>query len=350
MKRRGDGPMVPPHPQSGRERVSTMREPHIRRARGASAFFAALLLAAAARAEELPVAARPIEDLKAVFGTVESVKTAPARARIGGTLGELSIVEGERVEAGKKLARVNDPKLALQIAALEAKVRSLEAQRELADTELKRARELRTTGAGSQARLDSAESNLGVVQGQLAAAVAERAVVVQQQSEGDVVAPVSGRVLRIKAINGTVMMSGESVAEIATDTYVLRITVPERHARFMRAGGRVLVGDRGLAEDQPLREGRIRLVYPEMRDGRVVADAEVAGLGDYFVGERTRVFVAAGTRTAIVIPPAYIIRRFGLSFVRLKAGGEIVVQPGSPAEGGIEILSGLEAGDVLVRP
>ena len=317
---------------------------------GVAAFAAALLLGAGAWAEELRIAPRPIEDLKAVFGTVESVKTAPARARIGGTLSDLSIVEGERVEAGKKLARVNDPKLALQITALEAKVRSLAAQRELADTELKRARELRTTGAATQARLDAAETNLDVVRGQLAAAQAERAVVVQQQVEGDVIAPVSGRVLKVKAINGTVVMSGETIAEIATDTYVLRITVPERHARFMRAGGRVLVGERGLAEDQPVREGRIRLVYPEMRDGRVVADAEVSGLGDYFVGERTRVFVAAGTRSAIVIPPAYIVRRFGLAFVRLKAGGEVVVQPGPPAEGGLEILSGLRAGDVLVRP
>ncbi|MBL8665573.1 MAG: efflux RND transporter periplasmic adaptor subunit [Candidatus Odyssella sp.] len=317
---------------------------------GSAAVVAALLLGGAARAEEFAVAPRPIEDLKAVFGTVESVKTAPARARIGGTLADLAIVEGERIEAGRKLARVNDPKLALQISALDAKVRSLEAQRELADTELKRARELRATGAATQARLDAAETALDVVRGQLAAAVAERAVVVQQQAEGDVIAPVSGRVLKVKAVNGTVVMPGETIVEIATDTYVLRITVPERHARFMRAGGRVLVGERGLAEDQPLREGRIRLVYPEMRDGRVVADAEVSGLGDYFVGERTRVFVAAGTRPAIVIPPAYVIRRFGLAFVRLKSGGDVVVQPGAPAEGGVEILSGLRAGDVLVRP
>mgnify|MGYP002401599395 CR=1 FL=1 len=329
-------------------RVASMRDRNIRA--GGAAFLVALLFGAAAQAEEFAVAPRQIEDLKAVFGTVESVKTAPARARIGGTLSDLTIVEGERVEAGRKLARVNDPKLALQIAALEAKVRSLDAQRELADTELKRARELRSTGAATQARLDAAETNLDVVRGQHAAAVAERAVVVQQQAEGDVIAPVSGRILKVKAINGTVMMSGETVAEIATDTYVLRITVPERHARFMRAGGRVMVGERGLAEDQPLREGRIRLVYPEMRDGRVVADAEVSGLGDYFVGERTRVFVATGTRPAIVIPPAYIIRRFGLAFVRLKSGGEVVVQPGMPAEGGVEILSGLQAGDVLVRP
>lgn len=321
-----------------------------RKSGAALVFAAALLLGGAARGEELTVTPRPIEDLKAVFGTVESVKTAPARARIGGTLDDLALVEGAHVAAGQKLARIVDPKLALQIAALDAKVRSLESQRELAETELRRTRELRATGAATQARLDAAETNVDVVRGQLAAAVAERAVVVQQQSEGDVVAPVAGRVLKVKAINGTVVISGETIVEIATDTYVLRINVPERHARFMREGGRVLVGERGLAEDQPVREGRIRLVYPEMRDGRVVADAEVAGLGDYFVGERTRVFVATGTRAAIVIPPAYLIRRFGLAFVRLKAGGEVVVQPGPSVTGGIEILAGLQAGDVLVQP
>jgi RND family efflux transporter MFP subunit len=322
-----------------------------RRALAASAFAAAaLLFGAAPRAEEFAVAHRPIEDLKAVFGTVESVKTAPARARIGGTLYDLALIEGAHVTAGQKLARVVDPKLPLQIAALEAKVRSLESQRELAETELKRARDLRATGAATQARLEAAETNVDVVRGQLAAAVAERAVVVQQQAEGDIVAPVAGRVLKVKAINGTVVMSGETIVEIATDTYVLRIMVPERHARFMKEGGRILVGERGLAEDQPLREGRIRLVYPEMRDGRVVADADVSGLGDYFVGERTRVFVGAGTRQAIVIPPAYVVRRFGLAFVRLKSGGDVVVQPGPPTEGGIEILSGLRDGDVLVLP
>jgi RND family efflux transporter MFP subunit len=315
----------------------------------------ALAWAQSALAQEFLVQPRTVEDLKAVFGTVESVKTAPARARIGGTLGALEVVEGARVAAGQKLARVDDPKLKLQIAALDAKIKSLEAQRELAETELARAKELRATGAATQARLDAAQTSLDVLRGSLAAAAAERAVVVQQQSEGDVVAPVAGRVLKIKAINGTVVLPGETVIEIATDTYVLRISVPERHARFIRPGGRVLVGERGLADrsagdDQALREGKIRQVYPEMRDGRVVADAEVSGLGDYFVGERTRVYVAAGTRRVIVVPPQYLIRRFGLAFVRLKAGGEIVVQAGQPVEGGIEILAGLEAGDVLVRP
>jgi membrane fusion protein, multidrug efflux system len=70
--------------------------------------------------------------------------------------------------------------------------------------------------------------------------------------------------------------------------------LPERHARFMRAGDAVQIGARGLEDEGAKREGRVRLVYPEIEGGRVIADVEVPALGDYFVGERTRVYVNTG--------------------------------------------------------
>ena len=45
------------------------------------------------------------------------------------------------------------------------------------------------------------------------------------------------------------------------------------------------------AEGGPRREGRIVKVYPELDGGRVIADAEVDGLGDFFVGERVPVWI-----------------------------------------------------------
>jgi len=53
-------------------------------------------------AAEFPVERREIADIKAVFATVESIRTAPARTRIGGTIDELSIREGDRVEVGMR--------------------------------------------------------------------------------------------------------------------------------------------------------------------------------------------------------------------------------------------------------
>jgi hypothetical protein len=60
-----------------------------------------------------------------------------------------------------------------------------------------------------------------------------------------------------------------------------------------------------------------------------------------------------------VVPAAYVTTRFGIDYVRLSRDGDkttdVVVQRGraTPRQGmpdGLEILSGLTAGDVLVQP
>jgi len=301
---------------------------------------------------EYAVTVREVPDRKAVFGTVQSVDVVSARARIGGTVRGLSVDEGTLVSAGQTIATVEDPKLGLQMAAVDARIRSLEAQKQLAQVELERLSALRKSGTISQARLDEAQTNLNVVAGNLAALIAERAVVAESLAEGAVLAPTDGRVLHVPVTEGSVILPGEAVAVVAAERYVLRIELPERHARFMREGDTVLVGARGLAADagNNLRSGRITKVYPELSNGRVIADAEVDDLGDYFVGERTRVYVATGRRPAIVIPDDFLLRRYGVRYAIVKDEGEVMVQPGRQIEDGIEILSGLRPGDILVKP
>lgn len=305
----------------------------------------------ASRAQEITVQEQMVDDLKAVFASVASLDTTLARSRIGGTITGLAVDEGSRVEEGQLLARVEDPKLALDIAALDSRIKSAQAEVELATIERKRISTLRRKGTVSQAALDSAETALSVATGTLAALRAERAQVVERQAEGDVLAPKPGRVLRVPVTDREVILAGETVAVIAAQDYVLRLHLPERHARFLKEGDPVLVGARGLAvDDKGLREGRVRQVYPELERGRVVADVTAEGLGDYFVGERTRVYVATGKRPAIVVPADYLVVRSGVTYARIAGLGDTVVQPGLPVQGGIEILSGLRPGDVLVKP
>jgi RND family efflux transporter MFP subunit len=258
--------------------------------------------------------------------------------------------EGDAVAAGQVIALIEDAKHPLQLAALDARLGALAAQRRQAMQELERTRALRVTGAATQARLEDAQTALDVIEGQIAATEAERAVLVQQQREGEVLAPQAGRVLRVRGTAGAVVMPGEAIATIATDRYVLRLRLPERHARFLKQGDPVRVGARGLAAGAALGEGRITLVYPELQQGQVVADAEVAGLGDFFVGERVAVTIQADRRPAILIPRAFLLAGPGIDLVQVEGRGLVPVQRG-PARGErIEILSGLAAGDVLVRP
>jgi membrane fusion protein, multidrug efflux system len=316
----------------------------------------ALCLAAAmatplpAAAETLVVHASNVPDEKAIVATVEPVHELTARARIGGTVASLSIKEGDRVAAGAEIAVIADEKLVLQRQALDSRIESQQSQRDKAKADYDRSLELQKRGVSTQVQVDAAKTALDVAERTLEAMQSDRDVLLQQMKEGAVLAPGAGRVLRAPVSEGSVALPGETIATIAEDHYILRLQLPERHARFMRAGDVVKIGARGFAEDGAHTEGRIRLVYPEIQGGRVIADVEAQGIGDYFVGERTRVYVSTGERRAIVVPRAYVYRRAGVDFAKLKDGAEVVVQLGSGDDKSVEILAGLKDGDEIVTP
>lgn len=305
------------------------------------------------------VSEQDVADLKSVLATVRSKKVVEARVRTPGTVATLDIVEGQHVEPGQVLGLVADPKIALRLRAADAQIVALQSRLATAKAELERTTELLKRGVAPQARLDQAKTAFDVVTNELAAARSEKAVIEKQAEEGQVLAPAAGRILRVPVTEGSVVMAGEGIATIAANEYLLRIEVPERHARFMRKGDALKFGKRGLGpDDTSVAEGRIVQVYPEIQNGRVVADAEVTGLGDYFVGERVLAWISAGTRRSLTVPRALIVQRHGLDYVRVAAAGkpvDVAVQLGQAAVGDaaspmVEVLAGVAAGDKLVKP
>ncbi len=231
-------------------------------------------LAGMAQAGEVAVSVTERPDLKAVFGQVESRDLVPARARIGGTITALAVEEGSAVKAGDVIATVVDDKLALQLSATDARIKALEAERDNAKVELDRAVKLLASGVVPKTRVDQLQTLYDVLTNQIAAAKADRSVLQQQQSEGNVLAPAPGRVLSVPVTRGSVIMPGETVARIAGGGYFLRLSLPERHAARIKEGDEVLVGSRGVTElADPAQAGRghVVKVYPEIDVGRVLA-------------------------------------------------------------------------------
>jgi len=308
--------------------------------------------------ETFVVAPKTVADEKAVFATVESASVVPARARIGGTVVELAVKEGDAVKQGQVVAIIGDEKLALQMKSLDAQIAGLEAQFAQAQADLTRGEDLFSRGTIPKTRLDEARTAFNVASNALKARTAERSVIQQQVTEGGVLAPTTGRVLKVPVTTGTVILSGETVATVAEQNFVLRLRVPERHARFLKAGDPVRIDGEELGKNGA-QFGTIRLVYPQIEDGRVIADAAVASLGDYFVGERIRVWVSVGERSSFIVPGSFIITRFGIDYARIrndaKTLNDVPVQrgralPRPEMPDALEILSGLKAGDVLVQP
>lgn len=328
------------------------------RSRMVVAALLALMMRPALADESFAVAPTTIADEKAVFATVESANVVPARARIGGTVAQLSVKEGDRVSQGQVVAIVGDDKLVLQMKSLDAQISGLEAQLTQTQSDLARAEDLFSRGTIPKTRLDETRTAFNVATNAHRARIAERSVLEQQLAEGKVLAPAAGRVLKVPVTAGTVILPGEPVATIAEQNFVLRLRVPERHARFLKAGDPVRIDGEELGKGGA-QFGTIKLVYPQIEDGRVVADAEVAGLGDYFVSERIRVWISGGERSGFLVPASFIVTRFGIDYARVrqdeKAAIDVPVQrgrelPRPDMPDALEILSGLRPGDVLVRP
>ncbi len=322
---------------------------------------AAATVSQATFAADFLVRATTVVEMKVVFGEVESRTVVPARARIGGTIREIRISEGSEIKEGDVIGVVVDDKIALQLAAADAKIAALESQLTNARTELERARQLVTQGVATQSRLDAARTALEVATNQVVAAEADKAVIAQGAREGDVLAPASGRVLTVPVTAGSVILAGEAIARIATGPYYLRLSLPERHAAEIAEGAAVEVEARGRAQASEKSEatvrGKIVKVYPEIADGRVIADVDVSGIGSYFVNERTLVSIPVGKRSVLAVPPNAVTSLHGIDYVRLAAGSgpmDVAVILGATLESQgetlVEILTGLKDGDRIVLP
>ncbi len=323
----------------------------------------ATVLPASARAAEVDAKAVIIPETKAVFGQVQSRTVVPARARIGGTVREIRIREGSEVTEGQVVAVIVDDKIALELAAAQARIDALKSQLENARIELERAQQLLQRGVAAQSRLDQAKTQFDVVVNQMAAAEADKSVIEQRAREGEVLAPATGRVLTVPVTEGSVLLPGEQIARIATGRYYLRLSLPERHAAEIVEGATVAIGQRGLSATatggmESAREGRIAKVYPEIASGRVIADVEVSEIGDYFVNERTLVWIPVGTRTVIAAPHAAVRTRHGVDYIRIATGqgeqdvavilGETIL--GNDEDPMVEVLTGLREGDRVILP
>lgn len=317
---------------------------------------AGLCLAVAAMAADAPFVVGLIEarDEKPVFATVETPTVLPARVRTGGTIASLSVREGDLVRQGQVIAVLTDRKLAEQIAALDAGIAGLKVQAAQAQAELDRNAPLFDNGVTSKTAMDQLRTQAALAASALKARQAERAALDEQIAQGRVLAPATGRILTVPVAVGTVMMGGETVATMTTDKRVIRLQVPESNAKTLAVGDMVRVEGGGAP---------IALIYPHVVQGMVQVDVSLPDDGaqsaGYFVGRRVEVWVPQAPRPAIAVPSEYVATRYGLDFAKLrtKDGKEMDVpvvlgQPVALADGaeGVEVLTGLQPGDELVRP
>ena len=194
-------------------------------------------------------------------GTVQPIRTIGVNAQVSGALLEVPVEEGDRVEEGQVVARLDDRELRAQL-------RSAEASFEVAEASFQRARQLldrqvitqpeyeaeRTAYEAARAQLDQLQTRVGFtrVRAPIGGVVTTKAV-----QAGDVVGT-QGRLLE--------------VAEV--DTMVVRVSVSELDVVQIAEGDAVQVALDALP-GETLR-ARVRRVFPAADPATRLIPVEVA--------------------------------------------------------------------------
>jgi RND family efflux transporter MFP subunit len=294
-------------------------------------------------APALTISQTDVAEEKIIAGTITGTENPLARTRIGGTLTRLMVERGAAVKKGQLMAVVEDSSLPGQTSASNRRLEAAQARTRLAHLNLQRMQSLLPLDSASPAQVEQAQA-------QYQAALAEEAGA-QTTADGRILAPIDGLVAELNAVSGSVVMPGESIARVAASPLLVSLQMPERHASLLQPGAQVpLTGTAASASPTTL-TGTVSRIYPSVSNGYLTVEVQAQGLESFKVGEKILARLQTGSHKGVLVPATTLIPRNGLVFVRLHNSTEVVVQPGRPrADGTVEILSGLNEGDIVVQP
>lgn len=286
-----------------------------------------------------------------VPGSVVSRDDARIASSAAGRVVEVVDV-GSVVQAGQRLAKLDDATLRLRLAEARAQAGRAQAQRELASSQLARLSKLAPGNAVAQTQLDEARAQQQMAQQDLAGAEARAHSIEHDIAETEIRAPFAGVVSERFAQRGEYLQVGAAVAHVVdTARLEARVLAPLALAPRVRAGDEVSV--RLAGQTQPL---KVRAVVPVGDEHSRQFELRVALPHDFaLVGTALDVALPedAGVVALTVPRDALVLREARTYVMRVKSDNtaELVeVSAGAARESRIEVRGELRAGDrVVVR-
>ena len=325
---------------------------------------------------------QPLTDRVLASGTIRAVQEVYVQPLVDGlSIRSLEADVGDRVEADEILATLNNDALILQKSQLEAnkakaeaglaqyEAQVIEAEANLDDAirQRDRATKLGKSGSGSVAEVERATAAVEVAEARLQAAQQSVSVgnadikVVESQiadielnlARTDVKPPVAGVVSARNAKVGAIASgAGEPLFTVIRDGALeLVADVSEGNIRKIRPGQKAVVS---IAGGGAKLEGQVRLVSPTVdpvsRLGFVRIDVDEktgARAGMYGSAE-----IIVDQKTALSLPLSAVTTGREGSFARRVEDNvvkQVEIETGIQDGGFVEVVSGLQAGDMVVE-
>jgi membrane fusion protein (multidrug efflux system) len=280
---------------------------------------------------------KPLMSIEEVVGTVRSKTRAVIEARVGGRIETLAASPGQLVKKGDLIAQ-------LDVREIQARLDQAKATLEQANRDLERYTTLLNQNVLTKAEYDTAEARQRIAR----AAVTEAETML---GYAKVTAPFDGVITRKISDVGDLASPGRGIVELE-DPDALRVEadVPEGLVRLLKIGEKMevrtselpnpviaMVSEIAPAADPSSRTSLVKLDLPSNSGMRL--------------GQFVRVAVPVGEKTSLRLPVSAVVLRGQMETVFVATNNVAqmrLVKTGRMANGDVEIVSGLDAGERVV--
>jgi multidrug efflux system membrane fusion protein len=196
-----------------------------------------------AAAAPVPVLAEPVEarDMDVTVrevGTIQPLASVAVRPRVDGQIVEVGFTEGDWVEAGSVLFRLDDRTARAELAQAQAQLAQDRARLPEARRTVERNAALATRGNVAQATLDTARTNVATLEAAIAAGEARIQGLETALDLTVIRAPIAGRTGAVAAKLGTNVRAADATALVTinqTRPIQVAFSVPQRELAAVRA-------------------------------------------------------------------------------------------------------------------
>lgn len=315
-------------------------------------------------------------------------------AKVAGRVAAVSVDLGDFVHQGDALAQLDESELKLQLTQAAAQLAQARAAVGLgpdqaddsvnrenspvvrqeravlveAQANLARLMQLQERNAVTQADLETSAAAVAVAEARYASAlnaVDEKLAIIQVRraeyllakdrlEQATIRAPYDGLIQTRQAAPGSYLSVGDAVCTLVrSDPLRYRGTVSERYALSLREGQEVLVQLDGIPEPISTRVTRISPVLEDFSRALIFEAVLSNSNGRLRSGLFAEADVVIDSQSeALAVPASAIIEFAGVEKVWKVAEGtatEVPIQTGRREHGLVEIVSGLNAGDAVIR-
>ena len=299
-----------------------------------------------------------------IQGTVEADQTSAVSTRVMAQVTAVHVAAGDTVRRGQVLLEIDPEAAQGQLSQAKGGLAQAKAQLALAERNYRRFEELHKTRAASELELDQARTQYEQARGAVEQAEGAVSAASSVASDSTVRAPYPGRVVRRMVEVGDLAAPGRPLLTIQSGDH-RRLVLPVPESVVSRSG--LALGDAvpleiGVRPELGIVDGTVVEMTPgadprshsfEVKVGLPREPGNGGDAAEIPTGVAGRAWLPVDSRIAITVPADAVLSQGGMSLVVVRTGDATtrtrVVTVGVESQDRIEILSGLEGGEVVLR-